>query len=42
VDRGDYNIQESHLADAIEALVLRRQGSLSADRSARNAYPAKT
>ncbi|WP_372674857.1 VOC family protein [Aquicoccus sp.] len=36
--RGDYNIQEVHLADAIEMLVERRQGSLSEDRSARNPY----
>jgi glyoxalase family protein len=39
VARGDYNIQEEHLADAIEALVLRRQGSLSEDRGAKDAYP---
>jgi catechol 2,3-dioxygenase-like lactoylglutathione lyase family enzyme len=38
VARGDYNIQEEHLADAIEALVARRQGSLSQDRSAKNPY----
>lgn len=38
VARGDYNIQEIHLADAIEALVERRQQSLSADRSAKNPY----
>jgi hypothetical protein len=38
VERGDYNIQEEHLADAIELLVERRQGSLSADRSPRNPY----
>ncbi|WP_372609443.1 VOC family protein [Aquicoccus sp.] len=38
VARGDYNIQEVHLADAIEMLVERRQGSLSEDRSARNPY----
>ncbi|MFW8593071.1 VOC family protein [Cribrihabitans neustonicus] len=36
--REDYNIQESHLADAIETLVERRQQSLSADRSPRNPY----
>ncbi|KPP86755.1 MAG: putative lyase [Rhodobacteraceae bacterium HLUCCO07] len=38
VARGDYNIQEVHLADAIEMLVERRQGSLSENRSARNPY----
>ncbi|MCV2864434.1 VOC family protein [Albidovulum sediminicola] len=38
VARGDYNIQEEHLADAIELLVLRRQQSLSGDRTARNPY----
>lgn len=37
VERGDYNIGEEHLADAIEALVLRRP-SLSSDRAARNPY----
>lgn len=38
VARGDYNIQEVHLADAIEALMARRGGSLSADRSPKNPY----
>ncbi|SLN68558.1 Putative ring-cleaving dioxygenase MhqA [Pseudoruegeria aquimaris] len=38
VERGDYNIQESHLADAIEMLVTRRQDSLSADRGPKNPY----
>ncbi|WP_121064859.1 VOC family protein [Chachezhania antarctica] len=38
VEAGDYNIQESHLADAIELLVLRRQGSLSEDRAPKNPY----
>lgn len=38
VERGDYNIQETHLADAIEMLVARRQESLSGDRSAKNPY----
>lgn len=38
VASGDYNIQEEHLADAIELLVARRQDSLSADRSAKNPY----
>ena len=38
VARGDYNIQELHLADAIEELVAKRQGSLSDDRSAKDPY----
>jgi len=38
VARGDYNIQEEHLADAIETLVKRRQGSLSEDRTPKNPY----
>ena len=38
VARGDYNIAEEHLADAIELLVERRQQSLSADRRAKNPY----
>ena len=38
VASGDYNIQEVHLADAIELLVDRRQQSLSADRSPKNPY----
>ncbi len=38
VERGDYNIQEEHLADAIELLVERGQQSLSEDRGARNPY----
>jgi catechol 2,3-dioxygenase-like lactoylglutathione lyase family enzyme len=38
VARGDYNIAEIHLADAIEAMVVRSHGSLSADRSAKNPY----
>ncbi len=38
VARGDYNIQEEHLADAIELLVARRQGSLSEDRGAKDPY----
>ena len=39
VARGDRHIAEIHLADAIEHLVQQRQGSLSADRAARNPYP---
>lgn len=39
VAEGAYNIQDSHLADAIELLTQRHQGSLSADREAKHAYP---
>jgi catechol 2,3-dioxygenase-like lactoylglutathione lyase family enzyme len=39
-ERGDHHIDTAHLADAIEALVLRTRGSLSADRGARNPYPS--
>jgi glyoxalase family protein len=38
VERGDYNIAQIHLADAIEQLVLRTQDSVSEDRSPRKAY----
>ncbi|WP_204113279.1 VOC family protein [Shimia biformata] len=38
VAAGDYNIQEIHLADAIEELVEERQGSLSDSRAAANPY----
>lgn len=38
VDRGDYNIAEEHLADAIELLVARRQQTLSSDRGPKNPY----
>lgn len=38
VARGDYNIQEEHLADAIEILVARRQESLSDNRDPRDPY----
>jgi catechol 2,3-dioxygenase-like lactoylglutathione lyase family enzyme len=38
VARGDYNIKEVHLADAIELMVRRRQGSLSEDREPKNPY----
>ena len=38
VARGDYNIAEVHVADAIEQLVLRSRPSLSDDRSARDPY----
>jgi glyoxalase family protein len=38
VARGDYNIQEIHLADAIEDIIKRRRGSLSDDRAPKNPY----
>ena len=38
VERGEYNIVEEHLADAIEALVRRSRESLSDDRAPRNPY----
>ena len=38
VERGDYNIAEVHLADAIENLITRSQGTLSDDRSPRDPY----
>ncbi len=38
VERGDYNIAEEHLADAIEVLVKRSRASLSDDRSPKNPY----
>jgi catechol 2,3-dioxygenase-like lactoylglutathione lyase family enzyme len=38
VARGDYNIQESHLADAIEAMTTRSRESLSDDRAPKNPY----
>jgi glyoxalase family protein len=38
VSREDYNINEEHLADAIELLVERRQTSLSEDRTPKNPY----
>jgi len=38
VERGDYNIDRVHLADAIESLVARSRESLSDDRSARDPY----
>lgn len=38
VSRGDYNIREIHLADAIELLVQRTRESLSDDRAPRNPY----
>src|SRR5829696_10482588 len=38
VARDDYNIAREHLADAIEALVLRSRDSLSDDRSPKHPY----
>ena len=38
VARGDYNIAEVHLADAIENLTKRTRGSLSDDRSPKDPY----
>lgn len=38
VARGDYNINEQHLCDAIEALVRHNATSLSSDRSSKNPY----
>lgn len=38
VARGDYNIQEIHLADAIERLTTATRRSLSEDRGAKNPY----
>jgi catechol 2,3-dioxygenase-like lactoylglutathione lyase family enzyme len=38
VERDDYNIDQIHLADAIEALVRRSRASLSEDRSPRDPY----
>ena len=38
VERGDYNIDQQHLADAIELLVLRSRPSLSDDRDPKDPY----
>ena len=38
VERGDYNIAQIHLADAIEQLVRRSRGSLSEDREPKDPY----
>jgi catechol 2,3-dioxygenase-like lactoylglutathione lyase family enzyme len=38
VERGDYNIAQVHLADAIENLVARSRDSLSDERTAKNPY----
>jgi catechol 2,3-dioxygenase-like lactoylglutathione lyase family enzyme len=38
VARGDYNIKEEHLADAIEDMIREGRGSLSEDRGPKDAY----
>ena len=38
VARGDHHIDQEHLADVIEALVLQSRETLSTDRSAKNPY----
>jgi catechol 2,3-dioxygenase-like lactoylglutathione lyase family enzyme len=38
VERGDYNIDRVHVADALERLVERSRGSLSDDRSPKDPY----
>src|SRR5689334_15106696 len=38
VERDDYNIDQVHLADAIEGLILRSRPSLSEDRAPKNPY----
>ena len=38
IESGDYNIDERHLADAIERLVVRSRESLSDDRTAKDPY----
>ncbi len=42
VERGDYNIAQVHLADAIELLVGRSRASLSDDRSPKDPYRSAT
>jgi catechol 2,3-dioxygenase-like lactoylglutathione lyase family enzyme len=42
VDRGDYNIDREHLADAIEALTTRSRESLSDDRAPKDPYRQTT
>jgi hypothetical protein len=41
VERGDYNIDQVHLADAIERLVTESRESLSEDRSPKQPYKVK-
>jgi catechol 2,3-dioxygenase-like lactoylglutathione lyase family enzyme len=40
-ERGDYNIDQVHLADAIDALATRSRDSLSGDRSPKQPYKVK-
>ena len=40
-ERGDYNITDEHLADAIEQFVQRTTSTLSADRAPKNPYPQR-
>jgi glyoxalase family protein len=42
VERDDYNIDQEHLADAIERLVLRSRDSLSDDRSPQSPYQRRS
>jgi catechol 2,3-dioxygenase-like lactoylglutathione lyase family enzyme len=42
VERGDYNIDREHLADALEELVRRSRDSLSDDRSPADPYTRQT
>ncbi len=42
VARGDYNIKEEHLADAIEDMIRDGRGSLSKDRGPKDAYGKAT
>jgi hypothetical protein len=42
VANGDYNIKESHLADAIENLTTANRESLSTDRSPKDPYAEKS
>jgi catechol 2,3-dioxygenase-like lactoylglutathione lyase family enzyme len=42
LERGDYNIAQDHLADAIETLVRRSRASLSDDRSPKDPYDQQT
>jgi hypothetical protein len=42
VERGDYNIAQVHLADAIEGLVLQSRGSLSDNRAPADPYNRQT
>ena len=41
VEEGAYNIQDAHLAQAIERLTRRTRRSLSEDREPKHAYPQR-